>query len=282
MSAMPTFDRRLTPARPEVAAASLRGQVDAQRFVEGVQRSIVAPFVPLRSQPRPDVGMDTELLHGETFTLLDQDPEGWSWGQAEDGYVGWLPSHALGVVEPEPATHKVAVLRSFVFPGPSIKLPTAVALPFGAALVVRRVEGAFAVIDQGFVWAGHLRPAAEREPDFVAVAERFIGIPYVWGGKTSLGLDCSGLVQTALAAAGVAAPRDTDLQERALGAPIDPAGPLRRGDLVFWRGHVGIMRDAATLLHANGHSMTVLSEPFAQARARILASGQEVSSIRRL
>lgn len=281
MSAAP-FDRRTTPARPDLAAAALRGQVEAARFAEGEPRTIVAPTVPLRAEPRPDRGIDTELLRGEAFTVYDQDPEGWSWGQAEaDRYVGYLPTEALGPLEA--ATHRVAALRTFVFPGPDIKLPAGPALPFGARLAVRGREGAFAAVEGGWIWAGHLEPDDTRAADPVAVAERFLGVPYLWGGRSSLGLDCSGLVQTALRAAGHACPRDTDMQERALGAAVDPAGPLRRGDLVFWRGHVGLMRDGGALLHANGHSMTVESEPLAEARARIrAAAGHDVTSVRRL
>ncbi len=277
----PPFDRRLTPARPDLAAEHLRGRVEAARFAPGTPRRVVVPVAPLRREPRADLGLDTELLMGEAFTAYENTDEGWSWGQGEDGYVGWVPTEALG--EPgAPATHRVAALRTFVYPGPSIKLAPAAGLPFGAG-VVATDAGPFAAVPGGFVWAGHLAPADATEPDFVAVAERFSGIPYLWGGKSALGLDCSALVQTALRAAGHAAPRDTDMQERALGRAVDPDGPLRRGDLVFWRGHVGLMRDPLTLLHANGHAMTVESEPLASARTRIRgATGRDVTGVRRL
>ena len=279
-----TFDRRITPARPEVAAAHLRGQVEAARFAEGRRHAVVVPVVPLRPEPREDRGIDTQLLFGETLMIYESDAEGWSWGQADrDGYVGWVPGAALGPPDPGPVTHKVAALRSFVFPGPSIKLPTDLALPFGARLRVEALEGAFARVGAGFVWAGHLREVDGIEADAVAVAERFVGVPYLWGGCSSLGLDCSGLVQLALGAAGIAAPRDTDLQEAALGSPVPTGAPLLRGDLVFWRGHVGMMRDGAELLHANGHTMTVAAEPLASACRRIEdAGGGPVTSIRRL
>ncbi len=280
MSALPDF--RLTPARADLAADHLRGRVDAARFVTGTEHRVAVPLAPLRREPRGDLGLDTELLLGERFTVYDRDAEGWSWGQGEDGYVGYLPSEALEEAG-DPATHAVAVLRTFVYPGPSIKLPPAAALPFGARLAVRDGGERFAAVPGGFVWAGHLAAVDARAGDATAVAERFLGIPYLWGGKSSFGLDCSALVQTALAAAGIAAPRDTDMQERALGEAVDPEGPLLRGDLVFWRGHVGLMRDPATLLHANGHSMTVMSEPLPEARSRILAAtGKDVTSVRRL
>ena len=156
-----------------------------------------------------------------------------------------------------------------------MKLPVELALPLNAEICVTSFDGDFARLgEEGFVWSGHLATLDNYESDFVAVAERFIGIPYLWGGKTALGLDCSGLVQTALCAAGISAPRDTDMQEKALGHII-ATGPelqgLQRGDLVFWKGHVGIMREAKTLLHANGHHMLVASEPLDVAVARIAA-----------
>lgn len=284
MSAPPVFDRRITPARPDLAAAHLQGRVAAARYVTGERRGVAQPAVPLRREPRPDQSLDTELLFGEVFTVYDHDPEGWSWGQAErDGYVGWLPTQALGIGEPVAATHSVVVQRSFVFPAPSIKAPATMALPFGAQFAASGQTGAFTATAEGFVWSGHLAPLGEVAPDPVTVAELFLGVPYLWGGKTSLGLDCSALVQTALLACGHAAPRDSDMQERAVGLAIDGEGPLQRGDLVFWRGHVGLMRDPEVLLHANGFTMMVGPERLADARARILAAGGgPVTGARRL
>lgn len=277
-------DPRITPARPDLAAAHLRGIVAAPRYAAGVRHAVNAPSVALRREARADIAIETELLWGEGFVLYDTDGEGWAWGQAEtDGYVGWLPAAAIGPADPPPATHKVVSQRSFLFPAASIKAPTATALPFGARIAVLGREGAFARTADGFVWAGHLAGIDEVATDIVAVAEAFIGVPYLWGGRTSLGLDCSGLVQTALAACGRPAPRDSDMQERALGTPVEADSPLRRGDLVFWRGHVGMMRDPDTLLHANGHTMVVGLEALSTARARILAAGGgQVTAVRRL
>ncbi len=285
MTAGADHDRRITPARPTIAAAHLRDRVVAERYEEGSRRTLAAPATPLRAEPRSDFGIDTELLRGEVFTVYDEDAEGWCWGQAEaDGYVGWLPAHALMPGDPEPVTHAVSALRTFVYPGPSIKLPVAAALPFGARAAVLSTEGAFSRVAEGYLWSGHLRPVEARETDFVEVAKRFGGAPYLWGGKTSLGLDCSALVQTALGACGIKAPRDSDLQERELGQPIDPRQEaLQRGDLLFWKGHVGILRNRTTLLHANGFTMTVASEPLADVRTRIhAATGADVTSVRRL
>src|SRR5262249_39201909 len=184
-----------------------------------------------------------------------------------------------------PPTHKVAALRTLVFPGPSIKLPLLEGLPLGSRLAVARIEEAFAVTAAGgYVPTRHLVAIDAKESDFVAVAERFLGAPYLWGGKTSLGLDCSGLVQVALTACGIACPRDSDMQERALGRALDPGdvSDLKRGDLVFWKGHVAIARDRATLVHANAFHMAVAIEETEAALARIRADGSEVTSIKRL
>ena len=182
---------------------------------------MVEPQAPLRHEPRPDAPLDTEALKGERVTIYDTDGEGWAWGQlAADGYVGWLPANALTLPGPPP-THKVVALRTLVFPGPSIKLPPLEALPFGARIAIARIVERMALTPAGaYLPAAHLAPIDENESDFVAVAERFVGVPYLWGGKTALGLDCSGLVQIALSACGISCPRDSDMQEAALGAPL--------------------------------------------------------------
>jgi cell wall-associated NlpC family hydrolase len=282
---MPAFDPRLTPARGDFAAKHLEGKVAAARFVEGRVLEVVAPVAPLRREPRPDAALDTEALRGERVTIYDANEDGWSWGQlAADGYVGWLPSEALAPPGP-PATHKVIALRTLLFPGPSIKLPPLEALPLGATVAVTCVQERLAITPAGaYLPAAHLAPLDAYETDFVAVAERFVGVPYLWGGKTALGLDCSGLVQTALTACGIPCPRDSDMQEAALGAPLAAAdfSNLQRGDLVFWKGHVAIVRDRTSLLHANAFHMAVVIEPLAPALARISAAGSEVTSVRRL
>jgi cell wall-associated NlpC family hydrolase len=283
---MPDFDPRLTPGRPDLAAKHLEGKVSAARYVEGRILEVVAPAAPLRREPRPDASLDTEALKGERVTIYDVNEDGWSWGQlAADFYVGWLPSAALAPPGPTP-THKVAALRTLVFPGPSIKLPPLDALPFGATLAIARVEGRMAITPAGaYLPAAHLAPIDSRESDFVALAERFVGVPYLWGGKTALGLDCSGLVQIALTAYGMACPRDSDMQEAALGERVAGAGDFsecRRGDLVFWKGHVGIVRDRTNLLHANAFHMAVAIEPLAEAIARIRAASSDVTSVRRI
>jgi cell wall-associated NlpC family hydrolase len=285
-----TFDRRITPARADLADERLRGTVEAPRFSTGAARRVVAPATPLRPHPSPEVAIDTEALMGERLTVFDEH-EGFAWGQLDaDGYVGYLSSEALGDPEPPP-THRVAALRTFVYPGPNLKLPHRCHLSLGVAVAVIEQglgrEGEWACIgDTRFVFAAHLAPLDAREPDFVAVAERFLGTPYLWGGKTSLGLDCSGLTQVALQAAGRAVPRDSDMQQAELGHEVE-IGPrlagLARGDLVFWRGHVGIMLDEARLIHANGHHMLVAVEPLAVAEERIrLKTFGPITAVKRL
>jgi hypothetical protein len=279
-----SFDRRFTPARPDLAAAHLKGHVEATKFVEGRDMQIVAPIADVRSGPTPDASLDTQALCGERVTLYEEH-EGWAWCQLQrDSYVGYLPSHMLAPTQREP-THRVSALRTFAYPAPNMKVPPLEALPLGAEVTVEHEGDYVRVADHGFVYAPHLQPIAQYESDFVAVAERFVGAPYLWGGKTALGLDCSGLVQISLATAGIASPRDTDVQAREVGSglPLDEPLDLQRGDLVFWKGHVGIMCDAVTLLHANAHHMLVAREPFAAARARILAkSFGAVTAVRRL
>lgn len=278
-------DPRLTPARPEVAARYLEGKVKAARFVEGEVFEVVAAIAPLRQSPSADAELATQALRGERVTVYDRNGEGFAWGQlGSDGYVGWLPNAALAKPAAAP-THKVTALRTFAFPGPSIKLPPVETLSLGAKLTVTREDGVFAVTRDGwYLPRRHLGTLDAMEKDFVAVAERFVDTPYLWGGKSSLGIDCSGLVQVSLTAAGTGCPRDSDMQRDGLGRALDASEMhrLQRGDLIFWKGHVAIARDGSTIVHANAHHMATVVENTRDAIARIKAAGSDVTAIKRL
>ena len=278
-------DPRLTPARPDLAAKYLEGKVKAARFVDGEEFEIADALAPLRTAPSPDAELATQALKGERVTIYDRNGEGFAWGQLNsDGYVGWLPDRALAKPGAAP-THKITALRTLAFPGPSIKLPPVDTLVTGTTVTVTREVGVFAVTREGwYLPLLHIGGLNEMADDFVTVAERFVGTPYLWGGKSSLGIDCSGLVQVSLNAAGTGCPRDSDMQQDGLGRSLNAAElkQLQRGDLMFWKGHVAIARDADSIVHANAHHMATTIENTRDAVARIKAAGSEITSIKRL
>jgi cell wall-associated NlpC family hydrolase len=247
-----------------------------------MSHQVVDPIADLRREPAHEAALDTQALFGERVTVYETSDEGWARGQLEtDGYVGYLSANALAPAGNAP-THRVTAPRTFGFPGANIKLPPMIALPMGAMLEIVRQDERFAIDAFGSHFPlAHLAPIAKKQPDFVSVAETLLGAPYLWGGKSSLGIDCSGLVQIALQAAGIASPRDSKVQETALGTATPLAG-LRRGDLIFWKGHVAIARDNETIIHANAHHMMVAIEKAADAIARIKATGNDVTNVKRL
>ncbi|MGI9384955.1 MAG: C40 family peptidase, partial [Methyloligellaceae bacterium] len=269
------LDPRVNAFRPDLATTALKDRIAAPRYAEGNVRQVAAAAAPVRATPRLDARLETEALHGEVVTVYDES-DGWAWGQlARDRYVGYLPADALTDAVTT-LTHKVVALRSYVFPVPAVKAPPLRLLSLNAGLAVSESSAGFVALEGGgFVTTSHVAPLDRHAPDFVAVAERFLGTPYLWGGRTSLGLDCSALVQLSLEAAGIAAPRDSDMAETALGAALDPEdfSALRRGDLIFWKEHMGVMLDATRLLHANAHHMETAIEPVADAVARGAAEG---------
>lgn len=285
------LDRRRHAYRDDLAAASLKGKVDASTFADGIEKQTIRAALGLRRQPKSSFGLETEALFGERVTVFDE-ADGWAWVQlARDGYVGYVPADGLTTAI-EASTHRVSSISTFIYAEPDIKSAPLLHLSLNCEVSVMDVRDRFAALMRGgFVMAHHIAPIDQTMRDFVAVAERFERTPYLWGGKTRIGTDCSGLVQNALTAAGIACPRDTDMQEAEVGSPVDFDGDiaaladdvLKRGDLIFWKGHVGVMVDGVMLLHANGHHMSTVVEPLVEAAQRIeRQTGDKVRTIKRL
>lgn len=269
------MDRRTYRCNGSVAHESLRGSVDGVDFVEGDLRSVAAPVADLLTGPAG--ALDRQLLHGDGFCVLEEAGD-YAFGFAvPSGFVGYVAVADLrDVVAP---THRVATMGAHVYSSRSIKTVPVMALPFGATVAAADQSDGFWRVADGYIPEQQVIPLAELEPDTAATALRFLGVPYLWGGDSNFGIDCSGLVHAALRAAGRDCPRDSDQQE-VFFAPAD--GDIQRGDLVFWSGHVGLMVDAGTIVHANGHHMATTVEPLDMVKARILAAeGKEVTSIRR-
>ncbi|MDW6025990.1 NlpC/P60 family protein [Mesorhizobium sp. BAC0120] len=273
---MTARDPRLHAYRPDLADTRLRGEVDAARFVEGRPARIVVAAADIRKAPRPDSGLNTQALHGDDVRVFDI-AGGWAWIQAErDGYVGYVTETVLAE-RGQASTHVVAATRTFLYSGPDLKLPVTKALSIGSRLTITgsaETRGTrYALLGSGeAVIEKHIAPIGWRSPDYVTLAETLIDTPYLWGGTSAFGIDCSGLVQLSLRMAGTDVLRDSDMQAETIGSAIEPGenfSRLRRGDLVFWKGHVAIMTDAQNMVHANGHTMTVSREPLKEAIERI-------------
>jgi cell wall-associated NlpC family hydrolase len=277
MNSLP--DLRVEPFRADLAARHLEGRVMAGRYADGEPYHVNASAVTVRERPDTASRQATQALHGEALTVYEV-RDGWAWSQlAGDRYVGYIPLDGLTAGTAPVPTHRVTALRSFVFPEPDLKTPPLDVLTLGTATaVIGEDRGYRRLALGGWVYGKHLSVLDDVAPDIAATARRFLGVPYLWGGKTSLGLDCSGLVQVALAAAGRDVPRDSDQQGKAIGTPVAIGAPLRRGDVVFFPGHVGIMADDRHLIHANACHMMVTEEPL----ANVVARGASITGIRRL
>lgn len=278
------LDKRLHVFRDDLADVSLHGKVEATRFVAGHSAQVIAPTTPVHRAPQVDAMQLSQALYGETCKVFES-ALGWAWVQLDgDDYVGYVPAANLNTSHVI-TTHRVKVPTTHVYPKPDLKTQPAVAIPLNALVAVTGRQGDYLSLQQGgFVFVDHFAPSTEYESDFVTVAEKFLYVPYLWGGKTMLGIDCSGLVQVSLQACGIKAPRDSDMQENDLGTALasQNMNKLKRGDLVFWKGHVGIMQDNQNLLHANAHHMMTVIEPLEVVVARIAVKGQMVTSIKRL
>ncbi len=264
-------DPRLTLRCGDVADARLEGVVEAARYEVTRPMRCIATSAAIRKAADAASEQQDQLVFGEAFDVLEAEGD-FAFGQARrDGYVGWVEASALteGALSP---THWVSARSTLAFTKPDLKSPPAMALTMNSLAVVDGREGRFAHVEgAGWVPEAHISPIAEYQDDPAAVALRFRGAPYFWGGRESVGLDCSGLVQQAHYACGLPSARDTDMQA-SLGAPVE-ASALRRGDLVFWKGHVGMMADGETLLHANAHHMATEGEPLSAAIERVAAAG---------
>jgi cell wall-associated NlpC family hydrolase len=283
MSFDPATDPRLLPVKGGIAAAHLKGKVDAKHFVAGERLQVATGNASLRGVPDAASEQINQALFGETMMVYDR-KDGWAWGQLErDSYVGWM---SLNVLTPKvnAPTHRVKAPRSILFEAANLKTQPLMAVSMNALLAVEAGDGVWRkVVGSGWIYEGHIAPVGEFETDFVAVAQRFVGAPYLWGGRESAGIDCSGLVQAALAATGVEVLRDSDMQAATIGTEV-PGGvaEARRGDLVFWPGHVGIVLDDGHLLHANAWHMGCEIEPLREAVERIRAAAGDVKAVRRV
>lgn len=277
------MDNRLNAFRPDLADEKLRGIVEANQFVIGTKVQFIAPCTSVFREARSDAMQLTQALMGES-ALVFENKNGWAWVQlGHDQYVGYVRSESLSATI-HTATHHVCVPATLIYPKPDLKTQATVLIPMNAQLHIIGETGQYSeLLNGGFVFSKHICNSPSKS-DIVSVAESFLNVPYLWGGKTQSGLDCSGLVQTAMHACGMQAPRDADMQEKSIGTTlqINDLDGLKRGDLVFWEGHVGIMYDESNILHANGFHMQTVIESLKLAATRIAESHKPITSLKRL
>jgi cell wall-associated NlpC family hydrolase len=263
----PRLDPRIHIARPDLVDIALAGEVAAARYTAPQAMVCAAPQVAMRGHPDASASAVSELLHGEGFDLFDQSGD-WAFGRStHDRYTGYVPFAALAEPPAKPGPHhRITARTAPVFTAPDIKSPVIHHLPMGSPIAAVE-EGRFlALAGGGYLHAAHIAPLADAS--LLSVARHFVGAPYVWGGRSPRGIDCSGLVQASLGFCGVAAPRDSDQQRDALGVAVNFAD-RQPGDLIFFPGHVGIIADHDHLLHANAHWMTTCEEPLANVLNRL-------------
>lgn len=284
---MTELDQRIHAIRDDLVTAALQGQVDAPAYAEAIPAQVMVGHTPLRRNPAIDASLDSELLFGEQIDVFETSDD-WCWVQNKtDGYVGYVTRDVLGELgEASPApTHRVSALRSYLYPEPDLKTPPLDILSLTTALTIDNEVNGFGDTGHGWVWGGHLSAVDQFETNIVAVACSFIGTPYLWGGRTSIGLDCSAFVQLTLASCGLRVPRDTDMQENAMDLVNDWSGnadDLQSGDLIYWKGHVAIWLGHNRLIHANSTDMAVTSGPLHDIIEYIKQkTGEPVSSVRR-
>jgi cell wall-associated NlpC family hydrolase len=263
------LDRRVAAVRPDLADLCFIGDFGALHYAAPVAMTAQAPFATVRLAPSWNAEQSSELLFGEPFDAIEVSPD-WSWGYAgPERYVGYVPTAALAAPGPAP-THWVSAPEALVFQAASIKSPVMLSLPQNARMAATGDSGDFLELASGgFIHTKHVRALGDWASDPAAQAARWIGAPYLWGGKRRQGCDCSGLVQAALLACGIPIPRDCNQQQGIVGNSVPIEGPYQRNDLIYFPGHVGIMVDATNLLHANAHHMATVVEPLADVLERL-------------
>jgi len=255
------LDPRINAFRADLAAQSFKGRLEATNFVPGIPHQVAIGLLGLHGSPDPESSLNNQLLYGENFMVYEI-KDGWAWGQAEkDGYVGYCRAEGLS---PDlfPTTHHVSALSTHLYKEPDVKSKAVAQVFMMSKLSILSMvpeNGFVQLVDGHWVYATHISNIAGQDP--VAEALKLLYVPYLWGGCSSAGIDCSGLIQLSFATTGQEVPRDSDMQENFIGEKLPDDAVPERGDLAFFPGHVGFMLDDMHLLHANAHHMRVSIDP---------------------